>query len=142
MLESYLKEVREASEEVGILSVRHPLNLFLELIDAYLRAGVNCKHLHSIKEKELFIILRTSYSKQEIVNLFHEIIGTNMSFKAAVLLHVDRVNNREELAQAMGMSITDLARKFKVEFGESVYSWLLKQKTRKLFIGWRNPEPV
>lgn len=51
-----------------------------------------------------------------------------MSFKAAVLLHVDRVNNREELAQAMGMSITDLARKFKVEFGESVYSWLLKQK--------------
>lgn len=52
MLESYLKEVREASEEVGILSVRHPLNLFLELMDAYLRAGVNCKHLHSIKEKE------------------------------------------------------------------------------------------
>ena len=51
-----------------------------------------------------------------------------MSFKAAVLLHVDRVNNREELAQAMGMSITDLARKFKVEFGESVYSWLLKQE--------------
>ena len=36
--------------------------------------------------------------EQEIVNLFHEIIGTNMSFKAAVLLHVDRVNNREEFA--------------------------------------------
>lgn len=139
MLESYLKEVREASEEVGILSVRHPLNLFLELMDAYLRAGVNCKHLHSIKEKELFIILRTSYSKQEIVNLFHEIIGTNMSFKAAVLLHVDRVNNREELAQAMGMSITDLARKFKVEFGESVYSWLLKQKNKKIIYRLAQP---
>ena len=139
MLESYLKEVREASEEVGILSVRHPLNLFLELMDAYLRAGVNCKHLHSIKEKELFIILRTSYSKQEIVNLFHEIIGTNMSFKAAVLLHVDRVNNREELAQAIGMSITDLARKFKVEFGESVYSWLLKQKNKKIIYRLAQP---
>lgn len=106
---------------------------------AYLRAGVNCKHLHSIKEKELFIILRTSYSKQEIVNLFHEIIGTNMSFKAAVLLHVDRVNNREELAQAMGMSITDLARKFKVEFGESVYSWLLKQKNKKIIYRLAQP---
>ena len=62
-----------------------------------------------------------------------------MSFKAAVLLHVDRVNNREELAQAMGMSITDLARKFKVEFGESVYSWLLKQKNKKIIYRLAQP---
>lgn len=126
MLESYLKEVREVFEEVGILLVCYLLNLFLELIDVYLRVGVNCKYLYFIKEKEFFIILRISYSKQEIVNLFYEIIGMNMSFKVVVLLYVDCVNNCEELVQVMGMSIIDFVRKFKVEFGELVYLWLLK----------------
>lgn len=140
MLESYIKEVGDAPKEIEILPIRHPLNLFLELMDAYLRADVNCKHLHSIKEKEVFIILRTSYAKQEIINLFHEIIGVNVNFKAAVLLHADHVSSREELAQAMRMSITDLARKFKKEFGESVYSWLLKQKNKKIIYRLGQPQ--
>ena len=32
----------------------------------------------------------------------------------------------------MGMSVPDMARKFKEEFGESVYSWLLKQKNARI----------
>lgn len=140
MLESYIKQVGDISREVEVLPVRQPLNLFLELMEAYLKAGVNCTHLHSIKEKELFIILRTSYSKQEIVNLFHDIVGMNVNFKSAVLLHADHVSSREELAQAMGMSITDLARKFKMEFGESVYSWLLKQKNKKILYRLTQPQ--
>ena len=140
MLESYLKATENISKEIEILPVRHPLNLFLELMEVYLKTGVNCKHLHTIKEKEVFIILRTSYNKQEIVNLFHDIIGMNVSFKAAVLLHADHVSSREELAQAMGMSITDLARKFKMEFGESVYSWLMKQKNKRIISQLSQPK--
>lgn len=140
MLESYLKATKSICKDIEILPVRHPLNLFLELMEVYLKAGVNCKHLHAIKEKEVFIILRTSYNKQEIVNLFHEIIGMNVSFKAAVLLHADYVNSRGELAQAMGMSITDLARKFKMEFGESVYSWLMKQKNKRIISQLSQPK--
>ena len=46
----------------------------------------------------------------------------------------DLVNSesREELARVMGMSVPDMARKFKEEFGESVYSWLLKQKNARI----------
>ena len=40
--------------------------------------------------------------------------------------------SREELARVMGMSVPDMARKFKEEFGESVYSWLLKQKNARI----------
>ena len=139
MLESYLKDAEEASEEVGVLSVRHPLDLFLRSMDTYLKAGVNCRHLHSIKGKELFIILRTSYTKQEIVSLFREIIGTGMDFKSTVLLYAEHVTSRNELAQAMGMSVTDLARKFREGFGEPVYSWLLKQKKEKILCRLTQP---
>lgn len=139
MLERYLDEVEEVAGEFRVLPVRHPLNLFLELMDIYLKAGVNCRHLHSIKEKELFIILRTSYTKQEIVSLFHEIIGAGMDFKSAVLLHAEHVTGRNELAQAMGMSVTDLARKFRERFGEPVYSWLLKQKKERILCRLTQP---
>ena len=44
--------------------IKEPLNLFLGLLETYLQAGVSCKHLHEIKERELFIIFRTTYTKK------------------------------------------------------------------------------
>ena len=70
----------------------------------------------------MFIIFRTAYTKTEMVRLLHPIMGQRGDFKGAGLQHKDKVSSREELARVMGMSVPDMARKFKEEFGESVYS--------------------
>lgn len=132
MLTHYLKDVKDFEPEFSSLRVREPLDLFLRLMEVYLSAGVNCKHLHEIKEEELFIIFRTAYTKNEMVTLFHPIIGLRGNFKSAVLQYKDKVASRDELARMMGMSVSNLARKFKAEFGESVYSWLLKRKDERI----------
>lgn len=132
MLSHYLKDVTDFDPCFTALRVREPLGMFLKLMETYLSSGVNCKHLHEIKEKELFIIFRTAYSKAEMVRLLHPIMGQRIDFKGAVLLHKDKVSSREELARLMGMSVPDLARKFKAEFGESVYSWLIRQKNDRI----------
>ena len=86
--------------------------MFLHLLESYLQAGVNCKHLHELKERELFIIFRTAYTKSEIIQLLYPIMGIEVDFKAAVLKHKDRVRSKQELAELLGMSGSELHRKF------------------------------
>lgn len=128
MLSSYLDEVQNTPLCFEPLSVRAPLDTFLHLLESYLQAGVNCKHLHELKERELFIIFRTAYTKSEIIQLLYPIMGIEVDFKAAVLKHKDRVRSKQELAELLGMSGSELHRKFTQEFGETVQSWLQKQK--------------
>lgn len=70
MLSHYLESVGNFDPSFKALPVREPLDLFLKLLEIYLSSGINCKHLHEIKEKELFIIFRTAYTKTEMVRLF------------------------------------------------------------------------
>ena len=132
MLSSYLDEVQHTPLCFEPLSVRAPLDTFLHLLESYLQAGVNCKHLHELKERELFIIFRTAYTKSEIIQLLYPIMGIEIDFKAAVLKHKDRVRSKQELAELLGMSGSELHRKFTQEFGETVQSWLQKQKNKEI----------
>ena len=104
MLSSYLDEVQNTPLCFEPLSVRAPLDTFLHLLESYLQAGVNCKHLHELKERELFIIFRTAYTKSEIIQLLYPIMGIEVDFKAAVLKHKARVRSKQELAELLGMS--------------------------------------
>ena len=132
MLSGYFKEEKNVPIYFEALPVREPLNQFLDLLKIYLEAGVGCKHLHEIKERELFIILRTAYTKKEIIRLFHPIIGKELDFKMGVMQHRHQVRNKKELAQLLGMSNSDLQRKFTQEFGEPVSSWLRKQRNQRI----------
>lgn len=132
MLSSYLDKVQNTPLCFEPLSVRAPLDMFLHLLESYLQAGVNCKHLHELKERELFIIFRTAYTKSEIIQLLYPIMGIEVDFKAAVLQHKDRVRSKQELAELLGMSGSELHRKFTQEFGETVQSWLQKQKNKEI----------
>ena len=132
MLSSYLDKIQTTPLCFEPLSVRAPLDMFLHLLESYLQAGVNCKHLHELKERELFIIFRTAYTKSEIIQLLYPIMGIEVDFKAAVLQHKDRVRSKQELAELLGMSGSELHRKFTQEFGETVQSWLQKQKNKEI----------
>lgn len=132
MLSSYLDKAQHTPLCFEPLSVRAPLDMFLHLLESYLQAGVNCKHLHELKERELFIIFRTAYTKSEIIQLLYPIMGIEVDFKAAVLKHKDRVRSKQELAELLGMSGFELHRKFTQEFGETVQSWLQKQKNKEI----------
>lgn len=132
LLESYRKQVIDFHPVFEPLPIREPLTYFLDSMRHYLEGGVNCKHLHALKEKELFIILRSFYRKEEVVNLFYDIIGSDINFKGAVISNVDKVQSREELAALLNISVSDLVRKFKREFGEPVYTWLMKHKKRRI----------
>ncbi|MEG1608170.1 MAG: helix-turn-helix domain-containing protein [Mucinivorans sp.] len=114
------------------LDIREPLTSFLNLLRSYLKAGMNCTHLHEIKQRELFMILRGYYSKQECAQLFHPIIGKSIDFRSVVMEHYLLAHNATELARKCGYSASAFTVKFKNEFGEPPYAWMQKQVARHI----------
>lgn len=114
------------------IDIRTPLLSVLESVQFYLRHKILCKHLHVIKQKEVFLILRAFYAKEEIARFLSPMLNRDMDFKAFVLQHYQEVKTVEELAGMCKMSVRSFNRKFNDYFDDSPYSWMLKQKSRHI----------
>lgn len=112
------------------LDIREPLTTYLSLLKSYLQAGMNCSHLHEIKQRELFLIFRGYYTKQENAEFFYPIIGKSADFRSMVMEYYLSVHNATELAGKCGYSTSAFATKFKEEFNETPYAWMQKQIAR------------
>jgi AraC-like DNA-binding protein len=111
--------------------IRYPLTSFVELLIAYLKGGIDCEHLHEIKEKEFFLVLRRCYSREEIAYLLFPIIGIS-GFKGFVLQNYMKVESVSELADLSGMKRTAFDLKFREVFGMSPRQWMLSQIARHI----------
>lgn len=109
------------------LSINSTLNLFLELLLVYLKSGGNCIHLHTIKQEELFWVLRVNYTKEALANLFHSIIGESLNFRNKVFEFYRLAGTAQELAKLCGYSRQQFNKLFLNEFGESPYVWMQKR---------------
>jgi AraC-like DNA-binding protein len=119
----------EAVEPLSSIPIRYPLDNFLTTMTLYLDEGLNCEHLHEIKEKELFLILRAFYSKKDMTRLFHEIVGES-DFRSLIMHNYMKVRNVGELASLANMGRTTFDCKFKSVFGTSARQWMLNQIAR------------
>ena len=114
------------------LKMNQPMTRFLDSLIYYLRNGGSCAHLHEIKQKELFLILRWFYTKEQSAALLHPIIGKSLDFKNFILDNYAQCNKLEELVELSNMCSNVFMRKFKKEFGITAYQWMLKQMCQKI----------
>ncbi len=139
MLKSYQVFKEKVSYTFSPLPIRPSLKSFLDLLRAYLEKGLKSEYLHEIKEKELFILLRGYYTREEIVCLLYPIIGTS-DFKNFVLKNYLEVNNVAELVDLSGMGRTAFDSKFREEFGISARQWMLKQMAEHVRLRAMDPD--
>ncbi|MDR1344214.1 MAG: AraC family transcriptional regulator [Tannerellaceae bacterium] len=114
------------------IDIRQPMRAVLDSVLFYLGHKIQCKHLFAIKQKEVFLILRAFYMKEEIARFLAPMLNKNIDFKAFVLQHYQEVKTVEELANMCKISVRSFNRKFNDYFGDSPYSWMLKQKSRHI----------
>lgn len=131
-LNQYARSCAEVDYDFKGLKFRRPLTEFLDLLTIYLAAKVNCAHLHEIKQKELFIVFRTAYMKEELVEFFYPILGFDIDFRARVLEAYGMGASIEELAKTLSMHEKTFTSKFSKEFGISYHQWVLKQKAKHI----------
>lgn len=114
------------------LKMNYAMNNFINSLAYYLQNGGSCSHLHDIKHKELFLILRWFYTKEQFAEFFYPIIGKNFDFKNFVIDNFTNCNRLDELVRRSNMSANTFMKKFKSEFGMTAYQWMLKQTCNKI----------
>ena len=114
------------------IPIRYPLMPFLETVIHCLRSDLNCTHLHDVKQRELFFLLKGFYKKEEIGTLFHPIIGKELEFRDFVMQNYTKVNNLDQLITLSNMGRTSFFIKFKEEFGTTAKQWMMKQLKKRI----------
>jgi AraC-like DNA-binding protein len=139
MLHAYRSLYTQIEYTFSPTPIRYPLTTFIDLLITYLNGGIDCEHLHEIKEKEFFLVLRRCYSKEEIMTLLYPIIGVT-DFKAFILLNYMKVESVTELAELSGMGRTAFDMKFREVFGMSARQWILREVAKHIRYKATDPE--
>jgi AraC-like DNA-binding protein len=128
-------ELREFDGERDVfhkLDIRPPLKDVIDSVVYYQKNKIVCPYLDEVKEKELFLMLKVFYSKQEVARFLKPLLKQDMDFKAYVIKHYINAKNVEELAKLCDLSVRSFTRKFKVHFDDSPYRWILRQKANQI----------
>ena len=114
------------------IPIKPPMQQHLDLLVMYIESGVQCAHLHEVKEKELYLVLRWFYTNEEFVRFFYPIVGRALDFRTMIMKNYNKVKNMEELAGELNMSRSNFDNKFKEIFGMPPKRWVLKRKARSI----------
>ncbi|MCC8095019.1 MAG: AraC family transcriptional regulator [Tannerellaceae bacterium] len=125
-----LRVYPESEDPFVKLPIRSPMQMVIDSLIFYHEHKIRCKNLRAIKQKEVFLIFRTFYTKEEIAAFLSPILNRHLDFKSFILRHYQEVKTVDELADMCHISIRSFNRKFNESFGDSPYSWMLKQKSR------------
>jgi len=129
---SELKEYDTERDVFHKLDIRPPLLDVLESIAFYQKNKIVSPYLDEVKEKEIFLMFKVFYSKQEVARFLKPLLRQDTDFKAFVLKHYTNAKNVEELAKLCGLSVRSFTRKFKLHFNDSPYRWILRQKANQI----------
>lgn len=108
------------------------VNYFGNFVD-HIADDVERKSYLSLKAKELFFLLKAYYQRQELVAFFRPLLSNNLSFLNFVNNNYFKAKNVQELATICNYSLAGFEKKFQRVFGISVYQWMLKKKTLRIY---------
>lgn len=131
-LNSIIEHKENVQYDFMSLPIRSTLNSYLQLLKLYLTEGINCRHLHEIKQKELFLIFRTHYSKEELAQFFYPMLGKSLDFRSKVMAYYMESKTAKDLAGYCGYSDVHFNELFVAEFSETPYKWMQKQKAKHI----------
>jgi AraC-like DNA-binding protein len=115
------------------VTIRSPLDKFIENFTHYMKKGINLPLIQELKLTELAIIMRESYTKEEMASLFYPVAGRLNDFRLRIMRSYRKVNHIDDLATLLGMEKRTFTYYFKEEFGISPYQWMLKQKAKHIY---------
>lgn len=107
--------------------IKEPLRSMLDLLVIYLQRGLNCIHLHELKHREFFLLLRGFYSREEIARLFQPLLGKSLNFRNTILQHYRKAGSIADLISFSGLSRSNFFVQFKQEFGVTAKEWLAER---------------
>ena len=138
-IKSYWNLCRNIEYDFNPVKIRPPMKSFIDSMSYYLGNKINCEHFFEIKNKEIFLVLRWFYPREELALLLYPIIGQFLDFRAVVLENHSKIENVSDLVALTGMSRTNFDSTFKDEFGMPAHKWMLKQLAKRVLHSMTEP---
>lgn len=136
-IENLYKKVRKlphrtqlVHNKVMALKMNRQLWNFTETLSSSLADGLLCKYYFDLKAKELFILLRAYYTKEDLREFFYYILSPDTSFSEFVQSNWLKFDSIQNLAKESNMSVQNFNKRFKNIFGMPPGTWMAHEKAR------------
>lgn len=129
-----IKQLIENSEQVNhsISGIPIHLQTFWSLIYLYIDGNIDMSDISQLLENQLFILLKKTYSLNELGAFFGSILGQDLQFTQFVKDNCLNVKSVEELAKQANYSTSGFIKKFQRCFNASPYNWIVKFKAKRI----------
>ncbi|NDW09764.1 helix-turn-helix domain-containing protein [Dysgonomonas sp. 520] len=129
-----MTEFKNAEQQiVNYLPFNNVMNGYIHSLLIYKNKNIDYNFLADIKAKELICILKASYTKKELNELFSTYLTNDLYFTEQVRKLSQDIRNVIELADQMHYSYSGFNKKFRKVFGVSAYSWLRKRRANTVY---------
>ena len=112
-----------------VLEINTRMQYFVNGLIECINDGIKCKHFFDMKIKELFLMLRAYYPKDELREFLSLILSRDIAFSEYVRSNRNNFPTVIELAKSMNLTQRQFARRFKKVFGCTPYAWMKEGKT-------------
>lgn len=130
---------KETSDAYPKLAANVSLLHLWESISIHLSGNRDNPTLWKMKHRELIWLLTQHYSTQVLCSFFQPMMDEQVPFKSLVLSHYRKIKYTQELADLCGYGIGSFRRRFKREFGTSVFQWLIRKKAEHILFRLSQP---
>ena len=101
---------------------------FLEGLLDCVNDGIKCRYYFENKIKELLLLLRAYYTKEELHDFFFLILSRNTEFSEYIRLRWRQFNTVQEMADSMHLTHKQFYRRFVSVFGKTPQQWIMEGK--------------
>ena len=116
-----------------LLNMNDSIWYFINNLDERIEDGLRCSTLFSLKLKELFILFRAYYTKEDLHRFFKPLLYTDQDFFNIVMTNYRNVKTVNELAEFTNYSFSGFEKKFKRIFNISAGKWLKSKKSEIIY---------
>lgn len=129
-----ISDYQPRTQKFSILDISPRLWHFTDGIIDCIGDGLKCRCYFETKIKELFLLLRSYYSKEELHDFFFVILSEDTAFSEYVRLRWQNYDTVSSLAASMHLSGKQFYTRFVAIFGKSPQQWINEARAKKVYL--------
>ncbi len=134
-LESLSENIPEKAAtfyEFSVLKFDKHIADYFDCLKNCIDEGLKCVHYLDLKFRELMLIMRGFYTREELAVFFRPLISNDTGFSDFIFRNYRKVKTIEELARLSNYSRSGFKAHFRKTFGMSTSAWLREKKAHNI----------
>jgi len=125
------KEIPE--NELNYLDIKPSIENYISFLKDNMEGGLKHEEYLKLKTEELFFLLRSYYTAEELGRFFRPLLSSDVQFHQFVLRYYRDIKTVREFAALSNCSVSNFDKKFRIAFGTSAYQWMQQKKVELLY---------